>query len=637
MRYVPDHVVERWTGRTRDHCVVIPVINEGERIGRLLQRMSALGIADVADIIIVDGGSTDGSLAPERLDAHRVAGLVRKTGPGKLSAQLLCAYAFALDQGYAGLVTIDGNDKDDPDAIPAFVEAVKGGYDFVQASRYVHGGVGENTPWARDLAIRLVHAPALSFASGYPWTDTTQGFRAYSRRLLEDPRMAIFRPEFRDYELLAYMNYRAPRLGFRCVELPTARRYPKGEKAPTKIKPFRGELALLKTLLDVCRGRFNPEAGHEPPPELRFRSLGEARDWYERWLRTDALPLWSTAGLDPANGGFREALTATGEPHEPRRRTRSLARQVYVFAMAAAEGSEGPWLELALSGYEFLVRGRRPDGLFAFAFTPDGEVLDDTGHLYEHAFVLLAVNALRRAQPENPRWPAEGEALGRALAVLRHPAGGYREVGERPFQANAQMHLLEAALAWEEVMDVPAWRRLADEIAGLALSRFIDPATGVLREFFDADWKAVEGEAGLVEPGHQFEWAWLLERWGARRCDPRGRAASSRLYQVGRRGVDPAREVAVNALWDDLSVRDGAARLWPQTEWLKAALIFGEEADAISAARGLARYLQTPTRGLWRDKQEADGGFVDEPAPATSFYHLLGAVQALRAAGGPQL
>lgn len=258
MRFVPEHVVERWTGRTRDWCVVIPVINEGERIGRLLARMGALNIADLADIVIVDGGSTDGSLAPERLDAHRVAGLVRKTGPGKLSAQLLCAYAFVLDQGYRGVVTIDGNDKDDPDAIPDFVRGLEEGWDFVQASRYVPGGVAENTPWLRDLAIRLIHAPALSLASGFRWTDTTQGFRAYSRRLLEDPSMAIFRPEFRDYELLAYMNYRAPRLGFRCIERPTARRYPRGEKAPTKIRPFRGEYALLKTLLDVCLGRFNP-------------------------------------------------------------------------------------------------------------------------------------------------------------------------------------------------------------------------------------------------------------------------------------------------------------------------------------------------------------------------------------------
>src|SRR6185312_10174934 len=143
-----------------------------------------------------------------------------------------------------------------------------------------------------------------------------------------------------------------------------------------------------------------------------------------------------------------------------------------------------------------------------------------------------------------------------------------------------------------------------------------DPASGALREFFDADWIAIPGEGGLVEPGHQFEWAWLLERWGRARGDRRASAAARRLFENGLRGVDPVREVAVNALWDDFSVRDGAARLWPQTEHLKAALVLGDAAQGVRAARGLAQYLDTPARGAWRDKLRADGSFVDEPAPA---------------------
>jgi dolichol-phosphate mannosyltransferase len=258
-RQVPPYRIERWNGRSSTYGVVIPVINEADRIGRLLGRMSALGIAKLADLIIVDGGSTDGSLAETRLDPASVAGLIVKTGPGRLSAQLRCAYDFALDQGYEGIVTIDGNNKDDPEAIPAFIDALKAGYDFVQASRFIPGGIEENTPRRRRLAIRLIHAPLLRLASGFPWTDTTQGFRAYSRRLLEDPRVSPFRDAFAGYELLAYMNYRAPQLGFRCVELPTARRYPKDEVIPTKISPFRGELAVLRTLLDVCRGKFDPD------------------------------------------------------------------------------------------------------------------------------------------------------------------------------------------------------------------------------------------------------------------------------------------------------------------------------------------------------------------------------------------
>jgi hypothetical protein len=180
-----------------------------------------------------------------------------KTGPGKLSAQLRCAYAFAMDQGYRGVITIDGNDKDDPGAIPDFVKALELGIDFVQASRFISGGTAENTPKLRDIAIRWVHAPVLSLFSGFPWTDTTQGFRAYSQRLLLSPEIATFRDVFAGYELLAYLSYRAPRLGFRCIELPTSRIYPPG-KVPTKISSFRGNLAILKVLFAACLGVYNP-------------------------------------------------------------------------------------------------------------------------------------------------------------------------------------------------------------------------------------------------------------------------------------------------------------------------------------------------------------------------------------------
>jgi glycosyltransferase involved in cell wall biosynthesis len=255
---IPAFERKLWLGRKNQWCVVIPVINEGKRIGNLLARMAAVGIDKIADIIIVDGGSTDGSLEIESLKRQNVCGLLLKTGAGKLSAQLRCAYAFALDQGYDGIVTIDGNDKDDPEAIPHFIDALKQGVDFVQASRFVAGGVAENTPASRDIAIRFIHAPMLSLFSGFRWTDTTQGFRAYSRKLLTDDQIGPFRDVFNTYELLAYLSYRAPKLGYRCLELPTIRRYPKGE-VPTKISAFKGNLSVLLVLFKACFGAYNPK------------------------------------------------------------------------------------------------------------------------------------------------------------------------------------------------------------------------------------------------------------------------------------------------------------------------------------------------------------------------------------------
>ena len=254
---VPKFETALWLGRKHSYCVVIPVINEGKRIQSLLARMVTLMIGAIADIIIVDGGSTDGSLSLDSLQMKGVRGLLVKTGPGKLSAQLRCAYAFALEQEYEGIITIDGNDKDDPEAIPRFIEALKRGIDFVQASRFIDGGLAENTPKSREIAIRFIHAPLLRLFSGFKWTDTTQGFRAYSRRMLLDTKIAPFRDIFLTYELLAYLSYRTPKLGYRCVELPTIRRYPNGE-VPTKISSLKGNIFVFEVLLRTCFGNYNP-------------------------------------------------------------------------------------------------------------------------------------------------------------------------------------------------------------------------------------------------------------------------------------------------------------------------------------------------------------------------------------------
>ena len=107
------------------------------------------------------------------------------------------------------------------------------------------------------------------------------------------------------------------------------------------------------------------------------------------------------------------------------------------------------------------------------------------------------------------------------------------------------------------------------------------------------------------------------------------------MFEAGCEGVDPVRGCAVNALWDDFAMRDDLARLWPQTEHLKAALILGDASQALMAANCLRTYLETPALGAWRDKLRADGTFIEESAPATSLYHILCACQLLFEAAPP--
>jgi glycosyltransferase involved in cell wall biosynthesis len=250
------HVLELAPKRSR-FAVCVPVIDEGERIARQLEcmRETARGI----DVVIADGGSTDGYLGEERLRAAGVRALLTKTGPGRLSAQMRMAIAWGLEQGYEGFVFVDGNGKDDTAAIPRFVEMLESGFDHVQGSRYVTGGRGVNTPFVRHVAVRCVHAPLVSLAAGYWYTDTTNGFRAYSARFLADPRVQPLRDVFTGYELHYYLAIRAARLAFRVFEVPVTRTYPSGERVPTKISPLRGNLRVLGALLGAVLQRYNPK------------------------------------------------------------------------------------------------------------------------------------------------------------------------------------------------------------------------------------------------------------------------------------------------------------------------------------------------------------------------------------------
>ena len=410
----------------------------------------------------------------------------------------------------------------------------------------------------------------------------------------------------------------------------------------------------VKALVDA----LEPASPAEDPELARD---GQAlRDW----LLTGALPIWWALGADRTGGGFHEALDLQGRPAESFRRLRVQARMVYAYAASAALGWRGPWrqaIDHALSSLE--ARYRRADGLYRTMVTPDGAPLEDAALLYDQAFVLIALVAAARAMPERRRTLETQalELLDVVLAGFRHGKGGFVEREhlsspprygldqEGAFQCNAQMHLFEAALGWRQVGEDARWAIVADEIGDLCCSRFVDPESGAMTELFDADWRPATGEAGrILDPGHHFEWAWLLEQWSWVSGRAEGAQAAARLFAAGERGVDAARGAVMDSLSRGFVPRDTTARLWPQTERLKAAHLLARRAGpetretylaaARQASQTLLRYLDVPLPGLWRDQLAQDGRFAEGPSPGSSLYHLVAAtaeVSGIRIAPAP--
>jgi mannose/cellobiose epimerase-like protein (N-acyl-D-glucosamine 2-epimerase family) len=359
------------------------------------------------------------------------------------------------------------------------------------------------------------------------------------------------------------------------------------------------------------------------------------------WLCDAAYPLWSTAGVDPA-GGFHERLAQNGKPLVEPRRSRVNPRQAYCFAMAPSLGWRGDAAGLIRHALDYFVaRYQRPDGLFRTLIAADGSPLDDRALLYDQAFALLAFNVA--AAGGEMRAERERQSFELHARVMKHMKLGSQGFAtgvppSLPLQSNPHMHLFEAALAGCEVCsDSSVWKPLSDEIAELALSKFVDSKTGALREFFDEQWNPAPGIPGrIVEPGHQFEWAWLLLRWGGVK-NARARDVALKLIDIGEmHGVRNG--LATNSLLDDFSGHDTGARLWPQTERLKAAALAARltgEAKyfsmTVAAADRLQRYLDCPVPGLWYDRIDPQGNIVDEPAPASSFYHLVAAIAEISA------
>ena len=379
------------------------------------------------------------------------------------------------------------------------------------------------------------------------------------------------------------------------------------------------------------------ETRFTPAPD-RVLVSGVWRRRVHHWLFEETLPLWSTAGVDDIHGGFHEALGFDSSPLMKPKRMRTMARQVYAFAVAKERGWDGPADRLIAHGLEFMTRnGRTERGGWVRTLNVDGSVADPVEDAYDHSCVLLALaHAHLCGNPDALQLGAETFAFLDAELEDRR-LGGFLETsaGEGARRSNPHMHLLEAFLAWHSVTGDASHLRRAEKIIDLFKSHFFDPESWTLGEFFDDEWRPEAGEKGSwTEPGHHFEWASLLVDFAQKSGRPEMTAYARKLYASAiANGLNRATGLAYGAVSRQGLPLDRVSRSWPQTEAIKAAIALDGSGGPdlkpeIEARVGrLFRWHIDPAPlGLWIDPIDERGRSLATEVPASIFYHLVSAL-----------
>lgn len=375
------------------------------------------------------------------------------------------------------------------------------------------------------------------------------------------------------------------------------------------------------------------------------------------WLANQALPLWSHAGLDDEAGGFVETLTLDHRPNFDRpKRLRVQARQCFTYSYAHILGWSPPHggtdaLEAAQRGFDFMTRHywNETTGGFVFSANRNGAPEDTRIEAYEQAFGLFACAWYYAASGNQQGLDWAQRIIGWLDTNLADPEhGGLRETPDAklPRRQNPHMHYLEALLALFEATRDQQWLDRATTIIALFRDRFFDSETGTLGEFFTADWRPALGiEGQIVEPGHHFEWVWLLHKYARLSGDDTAEQAEA-LYRFGEahgRDAIPgaATGLAFDAVLRNGTIHDDRKRLWVQTEAIKAQLARIEASGDTRAGVILDQLVKTLFErylnlghGSWFDHLDRAGQPFGDNAPASSFYHVfLALTEVLRVRG----
>lgn len=228
-------------------AAVVPAYNEAGKIGDVVRKIRSQGGASV---IVVDDASSDATSEEARAaGADRVIRHDRNRGVG---AGIRTGLFAAREAGFEIGVILSGDDQHEPSELPRVLAPLfAGDADLVQGSRWLPGGATPGIPADRRWLTRI-YPILFRWASGYPSTDGTNGFRAFRLAMLDDPRMKLEQAWLDRYELEPYLLYRAVRGGWRVREVPVTVRY--HSRGTSKMRFVRDGWRILRPLLFLRLG-----------------------------------------------------------------------------------------------------------------------------------------------------------------------------------------------------------------------------------------------------------------------------------------------------------------------------------------------------------------------------------------------
>ena len=360
---------------------------------------------------------------------------------------------------------------------------------------------------------------------------------------------------------------------------------------------------------------------------------------YKNWLVECALPLWSTRGFDAGAGRFHERLDFSGEAVDVPYRVMVQARQIYVYAHAACLGwsdNGGKIAEVCMASLRRdFCEESADEASFAFSIGREGAVVANVRDAYAHAFVLFAISWLYRLNGDRALLQLADKTIRFIEARLIDPVnGGMFEafpIGARAKRQNPHMHLLEAYLALARAAPDGAYLDRAVPIVTLFKERLFNRKPSVLLEHFSEDWLAHPDPilSRIFEPGHHFEWVWLLCEYEKLSGEDMS-FWTHRLYEVARRRGVSQSGLIFDEIQTDMQVRRNSHRIWPHTEAIKAAkaLQAGGDPEAPLFLQSMIqtlfdRFLDRPFRGGWIDQIDNAYQPLVDYVPASSLYHLF--------------